>query len=199
MGGTRELIIKRKFGDRSDWNRILEKDYSQAYIQSDEFQGYITLLTIKKVTDPLWTVHDSNEICVLDMDYVWLQHFPENEHHSITTVFDENGEIVQWYIDICLKNDIENNTPYMDDLFLDIILLPSGKVIEKDKDEIEKALSSGIISQNHYEMAWKEFNKLFAQIRNQEFVYITLSQVHKKTLEYDRKKKTPNPSQLWDI
>jgi len=193
------LIIKRKFGDRSDWNRILEKDYSQAYIQSDEFQGYITMLTIKEVTDPLWTVHDSNEICVLDMDYVWLQHFPENEHHSITTVFDENGEIVQWYIDICLKNDIENNTPYMDDLFLDIILLPSGKVIEKDKDEIEKALSSGIISQNHYEMAWKEFNKLCTQIRNQEFVYITLSQVHKKTLEYDRKKKTPNPSQLWDI
>lgn len=193
------MIIKRKFGDRSDWNRILEKDYSQAYIQSDEFQGYITMLTIKEVTDPLWTVHDSNEICVLDMDYVWLQHFPENEHHSITTVFDENGEIVQWYIDICLKNDIENNTPYMDDLFLDIILLPSGKVIEKDKDEIEKALSSGIISQNHYEMAWKEFNKLCTQIRNQEFVYITLSQVHKKTLEYDRKKKTPNPSQLWDI
>lgn len=193
------MIIKRKVGDRSDWNRILEKDYSQAYIQSDEFQGYITMLTIKEVTDPLWTVHDSNEICVLDMDYVWLQHFPENEHHSITTVFDENGEIVQWYIDICLKNDIENNTPYMDDLFLDIILLPSGKVIEKDKDEIEKALSSGIISQNHYEMAWKEFNKLCTQIRNQEFVYITLSQVHKKTLEYDRKKKTPNPSQLWDI
>lgn len=188
------MIIKRKFGDRSDWNRILDKDYSQVYFLTEEFRGYITLLTIKKVTDPLWTFHDTNEICVLDEDYIWLQHFPENEHHSITTIFDKNGEIVQWYIDICLKNDIENNTPYMDDLFLDIILLPSGKVIEKDKDEIEKALSSGIISQDHYEMAWKEFNKLCTQIRNQEFVYTTLSQVHKKILEDDRKKKTPNPS-----
>ena len=82
----------------------------------------------------------------------------------------------------------------MDDLFLDIILLPSGNLIEKDKDEIEKALSLGIISQKHYEMAWEEFTKLCTQIRNQEFVYITLSQVHKKILECDRKKKTPNPS-----
>lgn len=40
------------------------------------------------------------------------------------------GEVVQWYIDIYYQNSIENNIPYIDELFLDIILLPSGELIE---------------------------------------------------------------------
>lgn len=36
-------------------------------------------------------------------------------------MFNANREIIQWYIDICHKNSIDDNIPYMDDLFLDLI------------------------------------------------------------------------------
>lgn len=176
------MIIKRKYGNHSGWKRILQKNYTQIYVDSKEYRGYVTLLNVEKVTQSLWTKHGEQEICIIDDGYAWLQHFPENKHHSITTIFDQNGNIVQWYIDICLANGIEKDIPYMDDLFLDIIILPSGLVIEKDKDEIEQALSLGIISQELYELAWKEFDNLLNQIRRKEFLYLHLSQLHKENL-----------------
>lgn len=184
------MVIKRKFGDRADWQRVLKRTYTQSYFDSPEYRGYVTLLSIEKASQPLWTKHNSKEICIVDDGYVWLQHFPENRHHSVTTIFDQNGSVVQWYIDICLKNGLENNKPFMDDLFLDIILLPSGLIIEKDKDEIEAALSMGIISKETYDLAWKEFNKVVSQVRNQEFTYLHLSQIHKEKLAAKMQRKT---------
>lgn len=32
-----------------------------------------------------------------------------NQHHSVTTMFDDKGQIVQWYIDICLANGVSEN------------------------------------------------------------------------------------------
>lgn len=62
-------------------------------------------------------------------------------------MFDNKGNIVQWYIDICLKNGLDRNIPWLDDLFLDIILLPSEEVIQKDADELEEAYLNGIIEE----------------------------------------------------
>jgi uncharacterized protein len=92
--------------------------------------------------------------------YMWLQQFPIEKNHSVTTMFDARGEIVQWYIDICFRNGIENDIPWMDDLFLDIVLLPSGEIIEKDADEIEDALTKGTIDKPLYDLAWNEVENL---------------------------------------
>jgi len=67
-----------------------------------------------------------------------LQEFPLHKKHSITTMFDNNGKIVQWYIDVCLVNGVDNEIPYLDDFYLDIILLPSGEVIQKDADKLKE-------------------------------------------------------------
>lgn len=176
------MKIKRKFGDRADWRRVKERKYKQSYIQTAEYRGYVSLLTIEKAASPLWTSGGIQEVCVLDNGYSWLQHFPEDQHHSVTTVFDRNGQIVQWYVDICLKNGLENNIPFLDDLFLDVILFPSGLVIEKDKDEIEEALDRGIISEDMYELAYKEFNLILDKIKNGEFLYKELASVHREAL-----------------
>ncbi|WP_240620311.1 DUF402 domain-containing protein [Peribacillus acanthi] len=34
---------------------------------------------------------------------MWLQQFPWGKNHSVTTMLDANGDIVQWYIDICFS------------------------------------------------------------------------------------------------
>ncbi|WKA56643.1 DUF402 domain-containing protein [Planococcus shixiaomingii] len=176
------MEIKRKAGDRAGWKRVVERHYQQRYIETKDYCGYVTLLHVKEVTKPLWTTYNSKQLCILNNGYVWLQHFPEGHHHSVTTTFNENGDIVQWYIDICLKNGVDNNIPYMDDLFLDIVLLPTGQVIEKDKDELEEALSLGVISRDYYNLAWREFYKILEQINTNTFIYSHLSLVHKEEL-----------------
>ncbi|KPB05958.1 DUF402 domain-containing protein [Bacillus sp. CHD6a] len=175
-------MLKRRHGDRSDWKRILKRKYTQKFLDTDGFRGYVTLLHIHKVIAPLTVNYEKKSICIVDDGYMWLQHFPCNEHYSLTTMFDANGEIVQWYIDITNENGVENNLPYTDDLFLDIILLSSGEVIQKDADELEEAYTNGTINQVQYQLAWTEANKINQQIENNEFQLMELAKSHLKIL-----------------
>ncbi|WP_167262663.1 DUF402 domain-containing protein [Alkalibacillus almallahensis] len=175
-------MIKRKFGNRSEWKRIIKSKYSQSYLNTKEFKGYITLLNTIKVTESLSVNNGIKRVKIVDDGYMWLQQFPLEKHHAVTTMFNANGEIVQWYIDICLGNGIENEVPFMDDLFLDIILLPSGEIIDKDADELEDALSKGIIDKNLYDLAWNETCAIKSLIRTGEFDLIKLSNSHKDFL-----------------
>ena len=175
-------MLKKKYGDRSEWKRVLIREYSQTFIDSKEFTGYITLLHTIKVTEPLTVSYGGEKVCIVDNGYMWLQQFPLDEKHSVTTMFDANGEIVQWYIDICLQNGKENDIPWMDDLFLDIVVLPSGMVIVKDADELEDALEKGIIDKTLHDMAWNEVNKLKSLINKGKLELLNLSIQHKEKL-----------------
>ncbi|NLP52522.1 DUF402 domain-containing protein [Bacillus sp. RO1] len=175
-------MLKRRHGDRSEWKRILKREYSQKFLDTDAFRGYVTLIYIHKVIKPLTVNYDEKSICIVDDGYMWLQHFPSNEHYSLTTMFDASGEVVQWYIDITNENGIENNLPYTDDLFLDIIVLSSGEVIQKDADELEEAYTKGTINQAQYQLAWAEANKINQQIENNDFELLGLTKSHLKIL-----------------
>src|SRR5690606_38683525 len=113
--------------------------------------------------------YDGKKVCIVDDGYIWLKHFPIEENHSLTTMFDSQGNIVQGYVDICIECGIENGIPWMDDLFLDIVILPTGEIIEKDADELNEALSGGIIDEVQYNIAWKEANRLLELISNNDF------------------------------
>lgn len=175
-------MLKRKYGDRSDWKRVLKREYAQTYLDTKEFKGYITLLNTIKVIEPLSVLYREKEVCIVNDGYIWLQQFPLEKNHSVTTMFDASGEIVQWYIDICLRNGIENDRPWMDDLFLDLVILPSGEVIEKDVDELEEALSNGIIDKPLYDLAWNEIRTIKSLIDAGNFDLIQLSKNHKDIL-----------------
>lgn len=175
-------MLKRKFGDRSDWKRILKKKYAQSYVDRKEFKGYITLLHTIKVSEPLFVNYGERKVCIVNDGFMWLQQFPLEKNHSVTTMFDANGEIVQWYIDICLQNGIENNIPWMDDLFLDIVLLPTGEMIVKDADELDDALAKGIIDKPLYDLAWNELHTIKRLISTGNFNLIELSNSHKEIL-----------------
>lgn len=175
-------MLKRKYGDRSDWKRVIERKYAQSYIDTNEFKGYITLLNTIKVVEPISVRYGEIDVCIVDDGYLWLQQFPLKKNHSVTTMFDSSGKIVQWYIDICKENGIENNVPWMDDLFLDIVVLPSGEIIEKDADELEDAFSKGIIDEHLYDLAWEEMKKLKGLIIEKNFELLRLSNNHKEIL-----------------
>ena len=175
-------MLKRKYGDRSDWNRILQRKFAQSYFNTQAFTGYVTLLHAIKVSKPLFFQYGEKSICIVDDGYMWLQHFPADKNHSVTTMFDHQGNTVQWYIDICLCNGMDAGRPWMDDLFLDIILLPSGDVIEKDADELEEALLKKIIHQQLYDLAWNEAETIKNLLTKGKFELVTLSNQHKDML-----------------
>jgi uncharacterized protein len=175
-------MLKRKYGDRSEWKRVIKREYTQSFFNTEEFKGYVTLLKINKVSEPLSVQYGEKTVCIVDDGYIWLQHFPIEERYSITTMFNAQGEVVQWYIDICYKNGITENIPWMDDLFLDIVVLPTGEVILKDANELEEALSKGIIDISQYKIAWEEANKINKLILNNDFDLFKLSKAHKAIL-----------------
>ncbi|WP_234340288.1 DUF402 domain-containing protein [Gorillibacterium timonense] len=133
--------------------------------------------------------YTDQRFCIADQGYYWLQHFPTNLHHSMTTMFDDEGQIVQHYIDICYRNGVSTeNIPWMDDLYLDIIVLPSGTVIQKDAEELEQALLDGSIDKGLYHLAKDEAEKLFIQIEQGNFPLLKLAEEHKDLLMQDLKR-----------
>lgn len=176
-------MLKRRYGDRSNWKRIVEREYTQSYIESKEFTGTITLLKLVQVTDPLIIKYGDKSMSIVDNGYIWLQQFPDGKNYTITTMFDENGEIVQWYIDICYEIGIENGIPWWDDLFLDIVVLPTGEIILLDEEEIEDALVGGSIDQSMYDLAWNEVNKIITCINEKNVDLLKYSKIHKELLE----------------
>lgn len=172
----------RRYGNRSDWNRITQREYTQCYIDKKEFTGYITLIKMTKVTEPLWIQYEKNRLCIVDDGYMWLQHFPTGQNYSLTTMFNANGEIVQWYIDICNEVGIDNNIPWWDDLFLDIIVFPSGEIIQQDAEELEEAFINGWISESKYKFAWKQADEITVGLREGNFHLLDYSIAHKELL-----------------
>lgn len=80
---------------------------------------------------------------------------------SVTTMFDDRDNIIQWYFDITKQNSIdENGQPFYDDLYLDIVVFPSGEVVLFDEDELKEALESGDITQSDFNLAYSEVNKI---------------------------------------
>ena len=168
----------KRYLHRNDWSRIIERDYLVAHIHENDFYGFISLIKMNEVQAPLIVDYSGKKLCIVDHHYSWLQQLPLNENFAITTMFNKNGEIVQWYIDITYENGVEKGEPYMVDLFLDIVVLPTGEVIEKDKDEIEEALQNNLITKAQYELAYETFHRVLNQIQEGTFKYFDLSLKH---------------------
>ncbi|WP_423410158.1 DUF402 domain-containing protein [Heyndrickxia sp. MSNUG] len=176
-------MLKRKYGDRAEWTRVTDRRFTQAYLDEVEFKGYVTYLKVLEVTEPLFVQYGEKKVCIVDNGFTWLQHFPQDEQFSVTTMFDSNGEIVQWYIDICHQIGIENGRPWLDDLFLDIVVLPTGEIFLIDEDELEEALVKRMIDLPLYELARSKSEAITRLIEVKEFPLLELTKIHKVHLQ----------------
>ncbi len=93
--------MKRKLADRLTWRRILRSRFGVQYVDTEEFVGYVSLLCLDEVHEPLWLEFPGQRICIVDNGFTWLQQFPVGAYHVVTTIFDNEGRVVEWYIDIC--------------------------------------------------------------------------------------------------
>lgn len=175
--------MKQKRADRHDWQRILKKRFAMTYLDVYEFKGYVSLFCIDAVREPLWIEPADGRVCLVDDGYMWLQHFPENSHYTVTTVFDAQGEIARWYIDVCKRHYLdEQGMLWYEDLYLDLDVSPDGQATVLDADELDEALAQGVISGLDYELAWRELSSLLTAIEADALSVFWLCEEHKDML-----------------
>jgi predicted RNA-binding protein associated with RNAse of E/G family len=175
--------MKHVTADRPDWKRVPRKRFSCKQIDTPAFSGSIVLLQLDEVREPLIVDMNGQKLCLADTGYSWLQQFPANEHYTILTMYDADAKVVQWYLDICLRTGLdERNIPWHDDLYLDLVVLPSGEILLLDADELADAREKGDITDAEYDLAWREAKRLKERIENGELKLAELSEIHRRML-----------------
>ncbi|MBL0387154.1 DUF402 domain-containing protein [Tumebacillus sp. ITR2] len=135
-------------------------------VEADGFRGRVSLLHMDRVAEPfIWKYNCGSPLKLMASGYQWMDHLPFDGHYVLNTVFNEDGQIVQWYIDIMKQHGLtDDGVPWYDDLYLDLVVLPTGEVFLLDEDELDEALRDGVITQEDYDLAWRETRRLQAEI-----------------------------------
>ena len=85
-------------------------------------------------------------------------------------MYNDNKELIQYYIDITKENVIsKNGKSYFYDLFLDVVQLSSGKIYLLDEDELLEALKNKLIDKSDYILAYNEANKIKEELEKNKF------------------------------
>ncbi len=105
---------------------------------------------------------------VIDNNYKLLEFYNYSSKVKLSAFYDENSEIIEWYFDIAKKIGKENGVPYEDDLYLDVVVRPDGKIILLDEKELEEALKRFEITKEEYEMAYEEVNQLMMLLKERK-------------------------------
>jgi predicted RNA-binding protein associated with RNAse of E/G family len=143
------------------------------------FTGYVTYYHIISLRDPLWKTYGEHTFRIADKGYTWLQYYPKGEHYVVTSMFDDQGEIVEWYIDVCKHQGVtDQGVPWFDDLYLDIVVLNNRSLFLLDEDELDEALTKGMITVKDYDMATETAKRVLNMIKAHKFPYLDMSLEH---------------------
>ncbi|RIL71649.1 DUF402 domain-containing protein [Staphylococcus devriesei] len=183
--------MKIKYIDKRHWRRLIERDYIEVKVNNNRFKGIIGLVTMKKVREPLEVTVVGQNIIVANDNYQWLQILPEKKRYSITAMFDDKGNPLEYYFDINIKNVIQKGNARTLDLFLDVLVLPStGEYELVDEQDLELALQNGQITQKQYHEAYIIAHQLMIEINeNFEDVHHRIMHCYNKMISKLKKPK----------
>ena len=170
---------------RSDWPRILRREYVSRDCQLHGIRGKESLLIIREVTGPL-TVHDGGEdVLIVEKDYAWVQIALEGQPYWLTAMYDAQGRLIQIYFDITSGNRFDDpDDPWFEDMYLDIIVNSRGELFILDRDELDAALSEGGITQETWTKAVAACERLYAYLKeNRAYVAELCSRVYRELRE----------------
>ncbi|MBQ7603439.1 MAG: DUF402 domain-containing protein [Clostridia bacterium] len=145
--------------ERSGWTRVLSKKQIIKDFSCGEKNGKISLLKILEIREPLKKKCGESEIVLADTGYYWLQLALDRSHAWFSVAFDAQTNLIEIYVDVTDGNDAAKDNPTFEDMYLDYVVSSDG-VLELDRDELDEAYSSGIISKKQYETALAEGKKI---------------------------------------
>ena len=139
---------------RSDWHRILRRDYACRPCAAEGRREMESLLTIREITAPLQVTNAGEPVTIVQRGYRWVQIAREGAPVWLTAMFDERGGFLQMYFDITAGNRFDDpENPTFQDMYLDVVVTRAGKIIVLDQDELDEALAQGAITPEEHERA----------------------------------------------
>jgi len=145
--------MKLKYGDYRSKADFKEKELVKLKLKYDEDEILAYLVYIKKAAKPWFVPRANGEECNLDDNYKWLQLYGVESNAVVTAIFDDKDNFVESYFDICSNMYTEEEVPYAEDLYLDVVQTKEGDFIILDEDELEGAKDTGDITEEEYRIA----------------------------------------------
>ena len=126
-----------------------------------EHEAYTTLITFLPGCRELKVDCGGKEMHLAGPGYKWLMYLPMGERWCVTAFYSPGGQLLEWYFDISRRNFIdERGVPCIDDIFLDLVVLPNGQAITVDADELQEALDNDAISIEDFDNAYAVHDQL---------------------------------------
>ena len=101
-----------------------------------------------------------------------MEYTPLDKNYNVRVHINDKLEILEYYFDITLKNEIRNEVPYYNDLYLDVVYYQpaatkdSTYIYLSDEREIKDALNKDIIDKEEFDLAYKATDELLLELKN---------------------------------
>ena len=164
------MNLEKKYISKENWKRVTDRKTVYSPLKYNDLEGEASLIEIKKVKEPLYKKYNGVTVKLADDGYYWLQLAIRDKNYWITAMYDNNKDLIQYYIDITKENVIcKNGQSYFYDLFLDIVQLKNGSIYLLDEDELLDALNNKLIDKKDFTLAYNEANKIKEQLDKNNF------------------------------
>ena len=157
--------MKRKELGRYHWKNILERSDFHCCWEQNGQKGEAALIHIMKAAKIGIGQFRGEPVVIYQDDYHWLQIAMADSHWWLTVMVDAEGKITQYYFDITLENQLlQSRDSWFTDLYLDVVMMPDGRMDLLDEDELDAALESGEITEEQHHLAHQWANELMAEL-----------------------------------
>tara|TARA_B100000809_G_C14838779_1_gene423869 strand:+ start:72 stop:611 length:540 start_codon:yes stop_codon:yes gene_type:complete len=157
-------VMKTKYLDKRGWRRLLRSDYKEKIIHHEGEEILVGLIDIHKVRSPLTVPILDKKVRVCDNHYKWLQIMPKNGNYSLTVMYDDRDQVLQYYFDINIEHILELGNARRTDIYLDVLVLPDGRYELVDERDIKRAVKRGQITEAEHDYAYVVANQLMQDI-----------------------------------
>lgn len=151
------------------------KDIEITIVEDKELNAYITLKEAKDVSEKYIVPINGKWITKLDKNYTIMEYTPLDKPYNVRVHINDKQEILEYYFDITMKNEIRiidgKKIPFYNDLYLDVVYytktttrLNNGFIYLDDRDELKKALEEEKIDEKQYKFAYDVANSLMEEI-----------------------------------
>lgn len=167
--------MKRKRLDRDLKWGFQYFPYYQERLDSEIYHGLVSLIMLTDGEYYYWDFPKAGKTAVCGKGMVWLQLFPDSCKRLITAMYLPQNKVVKGelfpysvsaiYVDVAEgpEYDPDGVAAYIDK-YLDVRLTPQGDILIDDRDELDEALKNGELTEEQYNDALAECERIIAQM-----------------------------------
>lgn len=164
----KKSISKTYMRGVSSWNFVVTKNEDEKF--------FLCIKQINKIDKPFIVESEGRATTFIDKGFFIVEFTPLDKLYNGRVYLDQDRNEIEYYFDITGGNGEEENIPYYDDLYLDLIYKPNLKNSFEicDEDELEDALKRKEISKKKFDLAYKTMNELKEEIKQGKNFFVNL-------------------------